>query len=94
MIALIVMLVAGAATFFGFRETRRFVRRRLRYIDAVHSLRAPFIAGAAATLLAGPIVLALPLVGAGAAILFGVGVGTGFAAGAKDIHRGYKQLPR
>jgi len=94
MIALIVMLVAGAATFFGFRETRRFVRRRLRYIDAVHSLRAPFIAGAAATLLAGPIVLALPLVGAGTAILFGVGVGTGFAAGAKDIHRGYKQLPR
>ena len=94
MIGLIVILVAGAAAFFGFRETRRFVRRRLRYIDAVHSLRAPFIAGAAATLLAGPVVLLLPLVGAGTAVLFGVGVGTGFAAGAKDIHRGYKQLPR
>ena len=94
MIALIVMLVAGAATFFGFRETRRFVRRRLRYIDAVHSLRAPFIAGTAAALLAGPVVLLLPLVGAGTAILFGVGVGSGFAAGAKDIDRGYKQLPR
>ncbi len=94
MIGLIVMLVAGAATFFGFRETRRFVRRRLRYIDSVHSLKAPFIAGAAATLVAGPVVWVLPLVGAGTALLFGVGVGSGFAAGAKDISRGYKELPR
>ncbi len=94
MIALIVMLVAGAATFFGFRETRRFVRRRLRYVDAVHSMKAPFIAGTAATLLAGPVVMALPLIGAGTAILFGIGVGSGFAAGAKDIDREYKRLPK
>ncbi len=94
MIALIVMLVAGTATFFGFRETRRFVRRRLRYVDAAQSGKAPFIAGAAATLIAGPVVWALPLVGAGTALLFGLGVGSGFAAGAKDISRGYKELPR
>ncbi len=94
MIALIVMLVAGTATFFGFRQTRRFVRNRLRYVDAVHSGKAPFVAGAAATLVAGPVVMVLPWVGAGTALLFGLGVGSGFAAGAKDISRGYKELPR
>ena len=93
MIGLIVILVAGAAAFFGFRETRRFVRRRLRYVDAIHSGKAPFVAGAAATLVAGPVVMLLPWVGAGTALLFGLGVGSGFAAGAKDIHRDYKQLP-
>ncbi len=93
MIGLIVLLVAGTATFFGFRETRRFVRRRLRYVDAVHSFRAPWVAGTAATLLAAPVVAILPWIGAGTALLFGVGVGTGFAAGAKDINRGYPELP-
>ncbi len=93
MIPLIVLLVAGSATFFGFRETRRFVRRRLRYVDAVHSFRAPWAAGAAATLLAAPVVALLPWIGAGTALLFGVGVGTGFAAGARDIDRGYPALP-
>jgi ABC-type transport system involved in cytochrome c biogenesis permease subunit len=94
MIGLIVILVAGAATFFGFRETRRFVRRRLRYVDAIHRMRAPWIAGTAATLLAAPVAWALPVIGAGTALLFGIGVGTGFAAGARDTSRGYKQLPR
>ncbi len=94
MIGLIVLLVAGGATFFGFRQTRRFVRNRLRYVDAVHSGKAPFIAGAAATLVAGPVVMLLPWVGAGTALLFGLGVGSGFAAGAKDINRGFKELPR
>lgn len=90
MIGLIVLLVAGGATFFGFRETRRFVRNRLRYVDSAQSFKAPWMAGTAAALLAGPVVWALPIVGAGTAILFGIGVGTGFAAGAKDIQ---KRLP-
>ncbi len=90
MIGLIVMLVATGATFLGFRETRRFVRNRLRYVDSVHSFKAPWVAGTAAALIAGPVVWALPLIGAGTAILFGLGVGTGFAAGAKDIQ---KRLP-
>jgi hypothetical protein len=93
MIGLIVLLVAGAATFFGFRQTRQFVRRRLRYVDAVHSLRAPWIAGTAAALVAAPVVLVLPFVGAGTALLFGLGVGSGFAAGAKDINREFRRLP-
>ncbi len=93
MIGLIVLLVAGAATFFGFRQTRHFVRRRLRYVDSVHSLGAPWIAGTAAVLVAAPVVLVLPFVGAGTALLFGLGVGSGFAAGAKDINREFRRLP-
>lgn len=90
MIGLIVLLVAGGATFFGFRETRRFVRKRLRYVDSAQSVKAPWLAGGAAALIAGPVVMLLPWVGAGTALLFGIGVGTGFAAGAKDIQ---KRLP-
>lgn len=91
MIALIVMLVAGTATFFGYRETRRFVWRRLRYVDAIHTARAPWVAGTAAALLAAPVVWVLPVIGAGTALLFGIGVGSGFAAGRRDISQ--RQLP-
>ena len=37
--------------------------------------------------LAAPLVWILPIVGSGTALLFGVGVGAGVAAGAKDIRR-------
>lgn len=93
MIGLIVMLIAGAATYFGYRETRSFVRRRLRYVDAVHTFGAPLVAGTAAVLLAAPIAWALPLIGGGTALLFGAGVGAGFSAGAKDINREMRRLP-
>lgn len=94
MIPLIALLVAAGATFFGFRGTRDFVRRRLRYVDSIHAMRAPWVAGTAATLIAAPVVWALPVIGAGTAILFGIGVGSGFAAGAKDVNREFRSLPR
>ncbi len=93
MIGLIVMLVAGTATFFGFSGTRRFVRNRLRYVDAIHTGKAPWVAGTAAALLAAPVVGVLPFIGGGTALLFGIGVGSGFAAGRRDITGGMRQLP-
>jgi glutathione S-transferase len=93
MIGLIIMLVAGTATFFGYRETRRFVRNRLRYVDAIHTGKAPWVAGTAAALLAAPVVWVLPFIGGGTALLFGVGVGSGFAAGRRDVTGGVRQLP-
>jgi len=93
MIGLIVMLVAGTATFFGYLGTRRFVRQRLRYVDAIHTGKAPWVAGTAAVLLAAPVVWVLPFIGAGTALLFGVGVGSGFAAGRRDVTGGMRQLP-
>lgn len=68
--------------------TRRFVRDRLRYVDSVQRALAPWLAGAAAALVAAPVMLLLPIVGTGTAITVGIAVGMGVANGAKDIKRG------
>ena len=82
-------LLAFAATIavgvFGYFTARRFVRDRLKFVDAAQTLRAPVIAGLVAWAIAMPLVWVLPLVGPGAAMLFGLSVGMGVRAGAKDI---------
>jgi hypothetical protein len=65
--------------------SRRFVRDRLRYVDAVQKKRAAVIAGGVAIAAAAPVVALLPIVGAGTAILFGGGVGFGVYKGARDV---------
>jgi hypothetical protein len=81
MIQLVLALTAGA---IGFILARNFVRRRLRFVDAVHSPFAPLIAGVTAAVIASPVAL-LPLVSLGAAIAFGIGTGLGTASGAKVL---------
>jgi len=77
-------LIIGAAAFAGgFLSTRNFTRRRLRFVDAVQRPAAPLLAGAVATVVALPIAGLLPLITAGTAIAFGVGVGGGVASGRK-----------
>lgn len=75
------------ATVIGYVAARRFVANRLRYVEAVHMLRAPIIAGVVAGLVAAPIVWLLPLVGGGTAILFGVGVAAGVANGSREVRK-------
>ena len=87
MLELIGFAATAAATAVGYYQARHWVQARLQYVDAVHSRRAPLIAGAAAALVAAPVVAILPVVGMGTAILFGVGVGAGVAAGARNIRR-------
>jgi hypothetical protein len=70
----------------GFIITRRFVARRLRFIDAIYNPAAPFIIAAFAMLLAWP-VSALPLVTATASALFGIGAGLGTVSGVKALRR-------
>jgi hypothetical protein len=84
---LIGLIATAAVAAIGYFQSRAFVRRRLAYVDAVHNAAAPIVAGAGAWLLAMPIVALVPLVGGFTAILFGVGVGVGVAAGVKDIRR-------
>jgi hypothetical protein len=77
---MIVFLLGAAALGGGFLGARRLVRRRLRFVDAVHRPAAPLVAGLAAAAVALP-VAALPLVTVGTAVAFGVGVAGGVASG-------------
>jgi hypothetical protein len=74
------LAVTAAALVGGFLLSRNFVRRRLRYVDALQKPSAPLIAGAAAAAVVLPIA-ALPIVTIGTAVAFGVGVASGVASG-------------
>src|SRR5213594_782096 len=63
------LLIGAAALGGGFVATRNFVRRRLRFVDAVRSPAAPLVAGIAGGLAAS--VVALPL---GALLPWGSGL--------------------
>ena len=80
------VLLLLAAGFAGFTLARGFVRRRLRFVDAVHSPLAPFVAGAAAAFVPGPLA-ALPLVSTAATLAFGAGTGLGTASGARALRQ-------
>lgn len=69
-------------------STRRFVRNRLRYVDAVQKAIAPWAAGGAALLAGLVIVPFIPFVGVGVALTAALAVGSGVAAGARDIRQG------
>jgi len=73
------LLIGIAALGGGFWGARRFVRRRLRFVDAVHRPAAPLLAGVAAAAVALP-VAALPVVTVATAVAFGVGVAGGVAS--------------
>lgn len=87
MFALIGFVLATVAAFIGYIQARTFTEQRLRYVDGVHKLRAPILAGLAAALIATPVTWLLPFIGGGAAIAFGISVGSGVAAGARNIRR-------
>lgn len=76
-----------AVSYFGFVLSRKFVRNRLRYVDAIHNPIVPIVAGVGAAIVAVPIAGLLPIVTTGTAIIFGVGVGMGVAAGRNEIRR-------
>jgi len=76
------LIVTAAALVGGFVVARDFVRRRLRYVDAVKRPSAPLIAGAAAAAVALPVAF-LPIVTVGTAVALGVGVASGVASGRK-----------
>lgn len=80
-------IVVSAA---AFMQSRLYVRRRLQFVDAVHSPAAPIVAGGLALALALPIVWVVPFVGVGSALMFGAAVGLGVSRGARDVR---KRLP-
>jgi len=74
------LVLAGTALVGGYVITKNFVRRKLRYVDAVQRPSAPVIAGAVAAAALLPVTL-LPAVGLGTMIALGVGVAGGVASG-------------
>ncbi len=87
MYSTLLFIVTVAAAIGGFIAARNFVRRRLRFVDAVRSPFAPLLAGLAAALVAWPVTL-LPLVTTGTAAAFGIGTGLGTRSGVKALKRG------
>ncbi|MGH7525562.1 MAG: hypothetical protein ACREMX_02545, partial [Gemmatimonadales bacterium] len=85
-IAMIELLLALTAGIGGYLLARNFVRRRLRFVDSIHSPFAPVVAGVVAVLVASPLVL-LPLVTATTAVIFGIGTALGTASGARMVRR-------
>ncbi len=91
MLPLLITLTAGAISFI---LARNFVRRRLRFVDAVHSPVAPLLAGLGAGLIAWPAAL-LPMVTLATAVAFGIGAGLGTLSGARALRRqdtGHRRL--
>jgi hypothetical protein len=88
MLELLALGIAGVAGVAGHMKSRSFVRRRLRFTRAVEKPGIGLAAGAVAAIAAAPVVAILPVVGAGTALVFGMGVGTGVALGARDAREG------
>ena len=82
---LIAFAIAFVVATLGHKYARDMVSRRLRYVPAAQTARAPIIAGVGAALVAIPLAAVLPLVGLGTALCFGLAVGMGAAAGARDV---------
>ena len=78
--------VAGGVLAFGF--ARGFVRRRLRFVDAVRSPLTPFVAGGLGLLVAAPFAALLPLIGGTTVAVVGLGAGLGAKSGVTAIRRG------
>jgi len=76
--------LTGVATGVAYVWTKGFVRRRLRFVDAVQRPLAPVVAGVVAAALAVPIAGLLPVVTAASGVLIGAGVGAGVANGRKE----------
>ncbi len=84
-------LISTALAMLAYAQSRGFVTRRLRYVDALQTALAPILAGVVAAALALPLVAIIPFVGVGTALSIGIAVGAGVAAGAREVRR---SLPR
>jgi hypothetical protein len=81
----IVLLVSVGAGVLAHAQAKRFVRSRLRFVDAAHRRRSPIIAGLITTLVLLPVAYVLPVVTWLTALAVGVGVSTGVSAGSKSV---------
>lgn len=79
------LLLAGGAAYGGFRVTKNFVVRKLRFVPRARRGAAPWLAGAGAVIIAAPLAAAFPIIGGLTAAAFGAGVAGG-------VYRGNRQV--
>ena len=89
--------VVAVGALMGYGTARRFVRDRLRFVDAAHKPSVAIIAGVAGFLIALPLVSVVSLVplvhlGIGSALTMGLSVGMGVSAGSRDVRLGRPEL--
>ena len=82
MFGLISLAIAGFATWLGHVLMRDYTASRLKFVDAVQRPSTAWIAGGVAFAV-GMMLTPLPFISGLTALLFGAGVGTGVASGAK-----------
>jgi hypothetical protein len=88
MLIMITFLIALALAVFGHRIARHFVRDRLRFVDAAQRASAPWLAGGGALLIGAIVSWLVPGLGVVTALAFALAIGTGVAAGARDVRQG------
>lgn len=90
-IAILALTVTVGSGILAFGFARGFVRRRLRFVDAIRSPVAPVLAAVGAAILVMPLTM-LPLIGAVVtgvtAAVVGLGAGLGTRSGVKALQRG------
>lgn len=86
MFELLSVVITVVAMGGGYLMTRDFVRRRLRFVDAVQAPWWPFAVAALVAVVAWPFAL-LPLVTKTTAALTAIAAGFGASSGAKDVKR-------
>lgn len=84
---MIELLLAGGAAYGGYKYTKKFVVKKLRFVPKARKKAAPWLAGAGALAIAVPLAAALPLIGALTAAAFGAGVAGGVFSGDKELDR-------
>lgn len=93
MIELLILGAAAGGIGAGYAKVRRFVRERLRFVDAVQRPYVPVLVGVAGAVVAAPVAWLLPVVGGGTALLFGAGMGLAVRHGARDLRSSHTAIP-
>lgn len=84
---MIELIIAGGAAYGGYKYTKKFVVKKLRFVPKARRGAAPWLAGAGALILAAPVAAALPLITGFTAAAFGASVVGGVASGNKEIEK-------
>ena len=80
------IIITGVLSIGGYVTMKKFVQQRLRFVDGLHRRGVPLLAGVAGWAVALPAAI-LPIVNPFTAVLFGIGIGAGVAAGRREIKR-------